>query len=624
MRSARVAGGFKRLPSSRQAPGQRRAAPVGKCWQNLAKCWWCAPIPAGWQLPSFTDCQNSCRLRSGCEFELDLKTGIDILHDKVSKSFLIAVGLFSATVAFAETNFTAQLMLPGIVQPTAVTTVPDVYNGAAVNLLVGAGAFYNAGIYGQGASIANVEAQHIWNGHETLTQVTDEFTGTGAVGGFGEHATAVGSLLAGRSPGFNQYAYQAGIAFYANLKSGAMATSVSGGNFNLDDVSLASTYGHFFGSTDVINSSWGDGGDPGGTAFYTMMLDGFSRNNPTTVFVAAAGNNGPGDNTVGGPAAGYNSISVGALGNANAYNQIASFSSGGPEDYWDPNRGSVADVRAAVDLVAPGESLLLASTAGSDQYSYPWAGTSFAAPIVAGSVALMDSASRLDGLAAESRDARVIKAVLMNSADKIAGWDNGQTTSNGVIVTTQGLDLYSGTGALDLNNTYNEYLTGTRDVAGLSGGTVGNVGWDYAALSGVGTYNDYLITNTIAGPMTVTLDWFRDRATNGDDNAFADLNLEVWDANFTHLIATSESQYNSAEHLSFNLPTAGNYGLRVTYNQQMFGTVGTVDYGLAWNSTAVPEPSSLLLGLLGGIGVWIYRRAMARKSAVRPTPGLRC
>ena len=541
----------------------------------------------------------------------------------VSKPLLIA-GLLSAATALAQTNFTTELVLPVALQPTTVTTVPTVYTGAVVNYLVGADSFYNASIFGQGAVIANVEAQHVWGGHETLTQLSEQFTGTGAVGGVGEHATAVGSAIAGRG---GLFFYQAGIAPFADLKSGAIATVVNGdGSFDLNQVSLASTYGHFFGAVDVINSSWGDGGDPGGTAFYTTMLDGFSYNNPTTVFVAAAGNSGPGDNMVGGPAAGYNSISVGALGNANAYNQVASFSSGGPQDYWDPIRGSVSDVRAAVDLVAPGESLLLASTAGSDLYSYPWAGTSFAAPIVAGSAALLDSASRAFGLDATSRDARVIKAVLMNSADKIAGWDNGQTISNGVIVTTQGLDLYSGTGALDLHNTYAAYLTGTRDVTGLDGGTIQNIGWDYGSLSSIGTYNDYVFANPLQGgqQLSVTLDWFRDRATDGTDLGFADLNLEVWDSSFTHLIATSESQYNSSEHLYFTVDNTGSYGLRVNYSQQMFGASGVTDYGLSWSSSAaVPEPSSVLLFLLGGAGILIYRRTTVRTSTVRSIPGLR-
>lgn len=543
-------------------------------------------------------------------------------------SVYIAVGLLTGVTSFAQTNFTAHLSLPLTVQPSVITWNPPDWSGPVVNYLVGADRFYNAGIYGQLASAANVEGFHAWSGHETLTQLSEQFTGTGALGSIGDHATAVASVIAGRG---SLYYHQAGIAPFVDIQSGAIATAdYGGGSFDVSDLSLASTYGHFFGQVDVINSSWGGSGDPTGSSFQTVMLDGLALRNPTTTFVVAAGNSGPGNNQVGGPANGYNSISVGALGNANAFDQLASFSSGGPQDYWDPIAGTVAGVRAAVDVVAPGEDLVAAAyIPGNSNGTYYYvgiAGTSFAAPIVAGGVALMDSASRLLGLDAESRDARVIKAVLMNSADKIAGWDNGQSLIGGVITTTQGLDYYSGTGALDLSNTYATYLTGTRDVSGLAGGAVGNVGWDYGALAGLGAHNDYVINQTLLAGSTVaaTLDWFRDRDADGNDLAFANLNLEVWDSTFTHLIAASASEYNETEHLYFTAPTTGSYGLRVTYDTQMFGTTGTVDYGLAWSTSvqAVPEPGMAMLFLAGGAVILAVRRAPGghHKKAPRRSP----
>jgi hypothetical protein len=536
---------------------------------------------------------------------------------QVKQSLFIAAGVLSAVSSFAQTNFTAQLSLPLTAQPQIITWNPPNWSGPLVNYLVGADSFYNAGIYGQSASAANVEAFHAWSGHETLTQVSEQFTGTGALGSLGDHATAVTSVIAGRG---NLWYHQAGIAFFADIKSGAIATVDYGnGSFDFTTESLISTYSHFFGQVDTINSSWGGGGDPTGSSFETVVLDGLALQNPRTTFVVAAGNSGPGANQVGGPANGYNSISVAALGNANTFDQLASFSSGGPQDYWDPIRGTVSGVRAAVDVAAPGEDLVGAAyVPGNPQnnlYYTGIAGTSFAAPIVTGGATLMDSASRLYGLNDESRDARVIKSVLMTSADKISGWDNGQSLLGGVVTTTQGLDYYSGAGSLDLHNTYTTYLTGTRDVAGLGGGNVNNIGWDYGALNSVGAHNDYVINQALqAGTMlTTTLDWFRNRGTNGDDSAFADLNLEVWDSTFTHRIARSVSQYNNTEHLYFSVPTTGNYGLRVTYNQQMFGDVGATDYGLSWSGTpsaiqSIPEPGVGMLFLLGGVTIFATRR----------------
>jgi len=53
----------------------------------------------------------------------------------------------------------------------------------------------------------------------------------------------------------------------------------------------------------------------------------------------------------------------------------------------------------------------------------------------------------------------VIKAVLMNSADKLSGWDNGQHIVDGVITTTQALDWAMGAGRMNLNEAFSQYTT---------------------------------------------------------------------------------------------------------------------------------------------------------------------
>ncbi|HMO37008.1 MAG TPA: S8 family serine peptidase, partial [Gemmatales bacterium] len=89
--------------------------------------------------------------------------------------------------------------------------------------------------------------------------------------------------------------------------------------------------------------------------------------------VFAAGNTGDsGANTVQGPAAGYNVISVGALGSDTsnpAYNTRSAFSSRGAMDFFrptvanvtninDPSQGTiVAGARGRGDISAPGENL---------------------------------------------------------------------------------------------------------------------------------------------------------------------------------------------------------------------------------------------------------------------------
>src|SRR4029078_6585924 len=113
-------------------------------------------------------------------------------------------------------------------------------------------------------------------------------------------------------------------------------------------------------------------------------------------------------------------------------------------------------------------------------------GTSFAAPSVTGGAALLyDAAYSLLGATPNARDTRVMKAVLMNSADKTLGWNNGQVAhpnGNGGVLTTQSLDSRLGTGRMNLNRAFDQLLSGTTDVAGAAAGVVGtveNIGWDF-------------------------------------------------------------------------------------------------------------------------------------------------
>jgi hypothetical protein len=516
-------------------------------------------------------------------------------------------------------------------QDNAITSNPSPFTGADLGPIIGANRFYTAGYSGSGTIAYNIEAGHIWNGHETLGHVTTRTTGTGASGAYDYHATWVGMLIGGRTVVSFPGAYQTGIATQTDLRSGAIATSWSGtadpGSFNTTNASTFSPYVTAFGTADVINSSWGGTGTTAaaaGTDTTAIGLDGLARANPNTTFVAAAGNSGPTDNTVGSPGSGYNLITVGAMTNSsNNYTAVASFSSRGAQTYQDPTTGTINLARAPVDIVAPGDTLTSAlyggttggNTGGTDPtggsgayYSGGIAGTSFSAPIVAGGVALMKGAAKSLSLPSTSLDTRVVKAALLNAADKTSGWNNGQTSISGVVTTPQSLDYAAGTGAMNLDRTYDQYLLGQTDIAGTSGGTSGKtVGWDFANVS-LNGYTDITLTSVFAASstFTTTLDWFRDRtytnATTVSDLAFANLNLQVWDSSFTTKLAESISLYNEVEHLSFLLANDTALGLRVVYPSNLFGSVTSESFGLAWaGSAAVPEPVSLGLLALGSL-----------------------
>ena len=526
-----------------------------------------------------------------------------------------------------------------------------------VNALLGAPRFYNAGFTGTNAVMANIEAGHIWTGHDTLAHVGLIPLSPGARGEIDRHATWVAMVMGGRPGGSSPGDYQHGMAPDARLASGAIATGWPTGSTRYTagfffSPSGISTYGPYraaamtgvpvgggvFRRADVINSSFViDGGQPAfaGIDQLAGTLDALFNVNPRTLMTVAAGNtlpSGEGPNRVNSPATGYNNMSVAALrSNGGAYNLPSAFSNGGPNDYFDPIRGFVREARQVVDIAAPGESFSTAyyggetggngptlqgqpdgPAGGADWYTRNISGTSFAAPTVAGGAALLyDAAYARLGFAPDARDARVMKAVLMNSADKTLGWDNGQVAhpnGNGGVLTTQGLDDRVGAGRMNLSRAFDQLLRGTTDVAGLQHGLMGAVqstGWDFGEAA-QGITNDYVMSGVLeAGwAFTATLSWFRDRVslgtTNFTDASYDNLDLELWDAvagSAVNLISESKSRFNNSEHFKFAIPTTGQYILRVRWTEELFDVVGDVNveqYGLAW-MVAVPEPGTLLM-----------------------------
>jgi hypothetical protein len=523
-----------------------------------------------------------------------------------------------------------------------------------LNTFLGADAYYDAvtPIIGQNTVTTNLEAGYFWNGHETLQQVvtntTNFVSGSTAWGGitvdskYDRHATWAAMLIGGRQT-VGGGIYQDGIAFGTSLRAGAIASNwVSPAyalSFNLSVESFLVPFERTFGVADVVNSSFGFT-DPDGTEALSVVMDAYAFQNPLTTYVASAGNSGPTTNTVSSPGSDYNAITVGALTNANVFDAVASFSSRAPQAFGyvetSGSTVSVAGVRAAVDISAPGASLVSGFYGGQnggnnptltsstnqgtdpDQYSLGIAGTSFAAPLVAGGAALVVSAAKtLPTLASNPAAAQsvVVKSLLLTGADKTTGWSNGQqsVTVGGTtyLRTTQSLDWAAGAGRMDLATTFSLQVNGQTDVIGTGTGSLGLVsrtGWDYGSAV-VGGSNDYVISELLTGSSTLTasLSWLRNRffdyATNDyADVAQANLNLSIWELDgsnaFTTLVARSESLYNTVEHLSFPLSRSGRYGLRVEYPANTFdNSIGDVwgsisfpqDYAVSWS--AVPEPS---------------------------------
>jgi hypothetical protein len=446
-----------------------------------------------------------------------------------------------------------------------------------------------------------------------------------------------------------------GIAYDSTVWSGSIATGTTGANesFSLNASSFAYPYvaalmsGVGGQKADVVNSSYtSDGGQDGGN-FESMAIDSYAAASGKLI-VFAAGNTGDGANTINAPASGFNALVVGALtsdASTPVYGSVADFSSRSPTDVFIPatpngNVGSTfSSVRARVDITAPGTDLWGAnydSTAPAvkDQWVSPLQGTSFAAPITAAGAALVADAGKANFSGdSHATDGRVLKAVLMNSAAKPQGWNNGQANVGGVITTSQSLDYKYGSGMLDLNQAYHQYLSagGTHDVADSggnlsSGGVVAPTGWEFGQVSQGGTA-DYVIDTPLSAQakLGVTLTWYAHDTNDfsgsdaGEDPAFGsfdNLDLRIYLASLvggiwepTTLVAQSNSLYNSTEELDFALPTAGDYILQVADGGYLWNFTGdtATPFGLAW-TVSVPEPAGLGLLMMAAAGIIVQHR----------------
>ncbi|MCH8513605.1 MAG: S8 family serine peptidase [Kiritimatiellae bacterium] len=543
-----------------------------------------------------------------------------------------------------------------------------------VNALLGAYRYYghSTPITGQNSVTTNLEAGHIWNGHETLKHVNTFYHhantfGTETSDLFDRHATWAGMLIGGRVTGTGNDVRQQGIAPGTDLRSAAIATHWSGNayalSFGLNVNTVREAYHQAFSNSDVVNSSYGFT-DPAGSHGYTLRSDGMAYRHSTTLHVVSAGNSGSGANTVGSPGSGYNSLAVGALSGGHDFNTVASFSSRSPQDfsYYDITNGvttlvTIPGVRAAVDLVAPGAGLTSAYYGGQtggnhpglnnsrdrgsdeDAYSNSINGTSFSAPLVAGGASLLVSAAKTLPELSNNPDATqsmVIKSLLMTGAAKTEGWDNGMTLVNdgnqSYSSTTQSLDWAAGAGRMDLDRTFDIQVNGQTGVGAPPGSTnqVFKYGWDYG-FAGLGMQNDYILYKNVPSdtPLTVTLAWMRARDWEVETDtlyeiAQANLDLSVWlldeQGQFDMLIAQSASIYNNVEHLHLVLPQSGQYGLRVTYTDNVFDNSGwwgstgfEQDYGLSWDLVAAPEPGVWFMFAGVAVALFLFRRRPTRR-----------
>lgn len=296
------------------------------------------------------------------------------------------------------------------------------------------------------------------------------------------------------------------------------------------------------------------------------------------------------------------------------YDQGEVFSDLNKDQKWTAGVESPIDGRRSMAILAPGNNLQLPTLQGKFKNAN---GSSFASPHVVGVIALLhEYANRQIASGNWSIDARrheLIKAVLINSADKIQDRGDGKILGMSKTIldafgkTWLDTEAYPnreiplsrslGAGQLNAYRAFQQYQAGQQSPINGSG-NISAIGWDTNIVE-ADKYQEYVFSDPLVADsfISATLTWDRqvklnDKNGNGlfdigegfTDQGFNKIELYLMrspDTDISQSIWSSVSQIDNLQHIFMKIPTTGKYKLRVVFKSPQTNNLNQ-RYGLAW------------------------------------------
>jgi len=420
--------------------------------------------------------------------------------------------------------------------------------------------------------------------------------------GISPHSTAICSILFGEDPdAFNP---QLGQFYYQGVAPQAQADVYEFWYFLIDNVFAQNPP-----NADILTASVGSQFED----WWTRGIESLAEHHGLIV-VSGIGNGADAYDPPLYPGAAANVIGVGVVDSVNTEDpavNLAQFSLAYPEH---SSFGPTEDGRCKPDIVAPGNCL----AANADEpNSYEMAGnwSSFSTPVVAGAVGLLVQKAKQEpdlSLAVSSEGGNcVMKAVLLNSANKLPYWHKGrlQTDDDHAVP----LDYIQGAGMLNTVGAYKQ-LTAGQDKPG----DVSTTGWDLNKLQkNEDSRNTYKITLTSPADkvITATVVWNRHYSKVYPFESLlaedSNLRLEIWavdsnNSNNNYLLDYSDSEVDNVEHIYCRAdPNYANYEIVVSCSDTDYQTDmdAAEQYSLAWNISESRDSDSIFWHDLNSDGV---------------------